>query len=128
MDYGLLDPTRWQAMLEREGAPVSTAAIGLLRREEYLARRGTMLLWRPAGAGCRTELCEYSGAPAADVAVLLVAEEAAVRILLEGGWSRLAALVRQGRVHPYLLKGAEELEAAGLADFIEDLGLVFPRH
>jgi hypothetical protein len=37
-------------------------------------------------------------------------------------------LVRQGRLHPYMLKTMDELEAAGLVEFVEDLGLVFPKH
>jgi hypothetical protein len=37
-------------------------------------------------------------------------------------------LIRQGRLHPYMLKTMDELEAAGLAEFVEDLGLVFPKH
>jgi len=62
------------------------------------------------------------------VAVLLVADREALTALREDGWSPLQAMIRQGRLHPYMLKTMDELEAAGLAEFVEDLGLVFPKH
>jgi hypothetical protein len=37
-------------------------------------------------------------------------------------------LVRRGKLQPYMLKTMNELEVAGLADFVEDLGLIFPKH
>lgn len=115
-------------MLDREGMPASSASIGLLRRKDFAARRGTLLLWRSDAEGCRANLCEYSGAAGSDVAVLLVADDEALAALREGGWAPLPALVRQGRLHPYMLKTMDELEEAGLAEFVEDLGLVFPKH
>ncbi|MEZ5614277.1 MAG: hypothetical protein R3E35_03545 [Rhodocyclaceae bacterium] len=115
-------------MLEREGLPASSASIGLLRRDDFAARRGTLLLWRNDSAGCRAVLSEYNGATAEDTAVLLVADAEALAALREGGLAPLPALVRQGRLHPYMLKTMDELEDAGLAEFVEDLGLVFPKH
>lgn len=115
-------------MLEREGLPASDASIGLLRRDDFASRRGTLLLWRNNRDGCRAELSEYNGAAAEDTAVLLVADAEALAALREGGLAPLPALVRQGRLHPYMLKTMGELEAAGLAEFVEDLGLVFPKH
>lgn len=123
-----LDCAGWQSMLDREGMPASSAAIGLLRRDEFVARRGTLLLWRSESDGCHAVLREYSGAPGADVAVLLVADGDALATLREAGWAPLPSLIRQGRLHPYMLKTMDELEAAGLAGFVEDLGLVFPKH
>ena len=107
-------------MLDREGMPMSTASIGLLRREDFAARCDA--------EGCRADLREYNGAAGDDVAVLLVADDTALAALREGGWAPLPALVRQGRLHPYMLKTMDELEAAGLVEFVEDLGLVFPKH
>jgi len=115
-------------MLDREGMPASSAAIGLLRREDFVARRGTLLLWHGGSEGCRALLREYSGAAGADVAVLLVADGDALAALRDGGWAPLPGLIRQGRLHPYMLKNMDELEEAGLAGFVEDLGLVFPKH
>lgn len=128
MENGFLDCASWQSMLEREGMPASSAAIGLLRREDFGARRGTLLLCGGKNGHGRATLREYSGAAGADVAVLLVGDDAALLALREQGWAPLPGLVRQGRLHPYMLKTMDELEAAGLAEFVEDLGLVFPRH
>jgi hypothetical protein len=128
MDDGFLDCAGWQAMLVREGMPTSGAAIGLLRREDFAARRGTLLLWRNDAEGCCADLCEYSGQCGEDVAVLLVADGAALAALREGGWAVLPGMIRRGSVHPYILKTMDELEAAGLADFVEDMELAVPRH
>lgn len=128
MEDGFLDSAGWQAMLEREGMPESSAAIGLLRREDFTARCGTLLLWCNDTGGCRAVLREYNGRAGEDVAVLLVADREALTALREDGWSPLQAMIRQGRLHPYMLKTMDELAAAGLAEFVEDLGLVFPKH
>ncbi|MBK7135128.1 MAG: hypothetical protein IPH73_02505 [Rhodocyclales bacterium] len=128
MRDGFFNRAGWQSMLDREGMPMSTASIGLLRREDFAARCGTLLLWRRDAEGCRADLREYNGAAGDDVAVLLVADDAALAALREGGLAPLPALVRQGRLHPYMLKTMDELEAAGLVEFVEDLGLVFPKH
>ncbi len=128
MRDGFFNCAGWQAMLEREGMPASGAAVGLLRRDDFAARRGTLLLWRSGSDGCRADLREYSGEAGEDVAVLLVADAEALAALREGGWAPLPALIRQGRLHPYMLKTLDELEEAGLAEFVEDLGLVFPKH
>ena len=128
MDDGFLDCVRWQAMLDREGMPVSSAAIGLLRRDEFAARHGTLLLWRSDAEGCHADLREYSGQYGDDVAVLLVADADALVALHEGGWAVLPGLIRRGRLSPYILTTMDELEAAGLAEFVEDLELAVPRH
>lgn len=128
MRDGFFNCVGWQAMLEREDMPSSGAAIGLLRRDDYAARRGTLLLWRSNAEGCRAVLREYNGAVGDDVAVLLVADAEAVAALREGGLAPLPALIRQGHLHPYMLKTMGELEEAGLAGFVEDLELAVPRH
>ncbi len=128
MEDGFFNCANWQAMLDRESMPASGASIGLLRRKDFAARNGTLILWRSDEAGCRADLCEYSGATGGDVAVLLVADDDAMASLREDGLAPLPALIRQGRLHPYMLKTMDELEEAGLAEFVEDLGLVFPKH
>ena len=52
----------------------------------------------------------------------------ALGTLCAEGYSCIAALVRRGEIRPFVLHAMEDLETAGLADFIESLGLVFPRH
>jgi hypothetical protein len=111
-----------------DGTPLSTesAAIGVLGRADFAARRGTLLLWQPGRDGVGTR--EYQGVAGADVAVLLVADDEALQALRSQGLAPVPALVRQGKLHPYMLKTLDELEAAGLSEFVEDLGLVFPKH
>lgn len=128
MEDGFFDSTRWQAMLDREGMPASRASIGLLRRADFAARRGTLLIWRCDATGCHADLREYSGQYGDDVAVLLVADADALAPLREGGWAVLPSMIRRGRLSPYILKTMGELEAAGLAEFVEDLELAVPRH
>ncbi len=115
-------------MLTREGMPASNASIGLLRREEFDARRGTLLLWQNAEERCRAVLREFCGHYDEDIAVLLVAEPNAFIDVLDGGWAALPGMIRRGRLSPFILKTMDELEAAGLADFIEELELAEPRH
>ena len=115
-------------MLGREAAPPASACIGVLRRSEFAARRGTMLIWRCTADGLQAEFRDYQGNPGGDTAVLLVADDEAVQALRARGLAAISSLVRVGRLHPYMLKTMDELEAAGLADFVEDLGLTFPKH
>ncbi len=128
MDDGFLNCTPWQAMLNREGMPASTASIGLLRRDEFVARRGILLLWRSDADGCHANLREYNGQCGDDVAVLLVTDANALADVLEGGWAALPGMIRRGRLSPFILKTMDELEAVGLAEFVEDLELAVPRH
>jgi len=124
MEDSFLNCASWQAMLACNDMPSSSAAIGLLRRQDFAARRGALLLLRGNAANVR----EYNGAAGEDVAVLLVGDDDALAALRDTGWEPLPALIRQGRVHPYMLKTMDELEEAGLAEFVEDLGLIFPKH
>lgn len=128
MEDGFFNRAGWQAMLDREGLPVSGASIGLLRREDFAARRGTLLLWRRDADGCHAELREYSGHYGDDIAVLLVADTDALVPLREGGWAVLPGMIRRGRLSPYILKTMGELETAGLAEFVDNLELTVPRH
>ncbi|MBV6475916.1 MAG: hypothetical protein MOGDAGHF_01493 [Rhodocyclaceae bacterium] len=128
MSDAFFDYHGWQAWLERAGMPPASAAIGLLQREDHSARCGTLLLLSSRAEGCRVALREYNEAPGDDVAVLLVADADSFAMLRGAGLEKLPGLIRQGRLHAFMLKTLDELEAAGLAEFVEDLGLVFPRH
>lgn len=124
-----LDCASWQAMLDREDLPASDAHVGVLKREAFASRHGKLLVWRGTKEdGARVSLREYSGEPGADVAVLLVADDEAVQALLAEGLPKVPLLVRRGKLHPYMLMAMEQLEDNGLADFVEDLGLAFPKH
>lgn len=114
----------WQAIFERESEPPPDGCLGIIRRADFAAGRGRLLRWRAQHA----ELHEYSAGSAGDVAVLLVADVESVSRLRELGLAAIPPLVRQGKLHPYMLKTMTQLEDAGMMDFVEDLGLVFPKH
>lgn len=128
MEDDFLDRAAWQAMLDREQTPAASACIGVLRRQEFAAKRGTLLAWRGTADQMQAEFRPYQAPAESDVAVLLVIAEDAVKILQTQGAAAIPALVRGGRLHPYMLKTLDGLEAAGLADFVEDMGLTFPKH
>lgn len=123
-----IDCARWQAMLDGEASFAAGACVGLLRREDFAARAGTLLLWKWQGDGMRALTRNYAGTPDHDLAVLLVVDPAAAATLQQQGLAPLRAMVRQGAVHPYILKTMDQLEAGGLEDFIEDLWLTAPHH
>ncbi len=131
-ENAFLDCAGWQAMLEREDIAAASAWIGVLRREDFTSHRGTLLVWRGEGENGATHvsaaLREYAGAAGPDVALLLVVDDDAVNTLRGEGLASMQTLVRQGKLHPYILKTMDQLEDAGLSDFVEDLGLVFPKH
>ncbi len=116
------DIAGWQAMFEGEADSPPDGCIGIIRRADFTAHHGSLLVWR----GGRTVIVDYAGS--SDVAVLLVADEESMLQLRARGFAALPPLIRQGRLHPYILKTLDQLEDAGMMDFIEDLGLVFPKH
>ncbi|MBI4985213.1 MAG: hypothetical protein HZC24_07685 [Rhodocyclales bacterium] len=122
MTDDFLDLAGWQAMLAREPGPLPDDCIAILRRADFAARRGTLLTW---SAG-RAELRAFEGD--GGMAVLLVADAEAIAALRSRGIESIPALVRQGKLHPYILKTMDQLEDAGAMDFVEDVGLVFPKH
>lgn len=123
-----LECALWQRMLDRESALVGGGCIGLLRREDFSARSGCLLIFQGTPQGMRASMRAYLGEAGGDVAVLLVADAEAMQTLQQQGLAALRRLVRQGRLDPYMLKTMDQLEQAGLADFVEDLGLTFPKH
>jgi hypothetical protein len=129
---GFPDCAGWQALLDRQAAGwprlAPDACIAVLRQSDHAACSGTLLLWRGGTNRVQVEARDYTGTAGADVAVLLVIDDDAVPLLRGDGAAAIASLVRRGRLRPFMLKTMAELEAAGLAEFIEDLGLVFPRH
>ncbi|CAI07281.1 hypothetical protein [Aromatoleum aromaticum] len=128
MSDGLLDCAAWKAMLDRDGVPAADASIGVLTKEDFAARHGRVLVWRGTFEGANVTLRSYRGDFDADVAMLLVADRDALAAVLADGLAQVAPLVRRGKLHPYMLRTLEDLEDAGLSDFVEDFGLVFPRH
>lgn len=123
------DDSAWAALLRApQGLPAADLAVGLLRAADFAAQRGELMLWQCGAAGPGLRRVPYAPDRHTGLGVLLVADAAGLAELLDGGLPRLPALVRRGHLRPFVLKSLVELEAAGLADFVEDLGLVFPRH
>ncbi|NMG30083.1 hypothetical protein [Aromatoleum evansii] len=125
---GVLDCAAWKAMLDREDLGAADASVGVLTKDEFAARSGRVLVWRGTPCGASVALRDFRGNFDADVAMLLVAERDALAAVLADGLGEVPQLVRRGRLHPYMLRTLEDLEALGLAEFVEDFGLVFPRH
>ena len=98
--------------------------IGFLTRDDYAARRGRLLVWEPAGFSTRP----YTAALTDDLGLLFVADANDIDRLRREGLAELPLLLRQRRCDQYILKTMEALEAAGLGEFIENLGLNFPIH
>ena len=120
-------------MLDHEGgayAPVSgeSMAIGLLQREDYRSGKGTMLVWELGAEGMHATCRPYGGKNPQDLGLLFVADADDLATLRSEGLACLASMIRRRRFDPYMLKTMAALEAAGLAEFVEDLGLNFPIH
>lgn len=123
-----LDCELWRRWLERERLPHAQAYVGVVDRADFDARCGRMLVWRSATDGVDVALRDYRVEGDPDIAMLLVLDETGERGLLEDGLEGIGRLVRQGRLHAYMLMTLDRLDDVGLADFVEDLGLVFPKH
>lgn len=128
MTDGVLDCAAWKMMLDREDLAAAEASVGVLTKDEFAARTGRVLVWRGTSHGASVDLRDFRGEFDADVAMLLVADCDALSAVLAAGLAEVPLLVRRGKLHPYMLRTLEDLEDAGLADFVEDFGLVFPRH
>lgn len=128
MNENLLDCAAWKAMLDREDIPATDAFVGVVTREGFAQRRGKFLVWRGTAEGAEALLRDLHGEFDGDVAMLLVADDDALQAVLAEGLGGIRPMVRSGRLHPYMLATLDEIEDAGLSDFVEDLGLVFPRH
>lgn len=127
-----LDAASWQKVLAAlpdiaPGVGAGTT-VAFVRGEDFASNGGSAWLWRPGSASRQPESQAYTGGAAQDWGMLLVVSGSALDTLCAAGDSSIAALVRRGEIRPFLLRDAATLEAAGLADFIESLGLGFPRH
>ena len=127
-----LDAASWQKVLATlpdiaPGVGAGTT-VAFVATEDFGSKSGSAWLWRPGGAGRQPESQAYTGGAAQDWGMLLVVSASALDRLCAAGDSCIAALVQRGEIRPFVLHAMEDLETAGLADFIESLGLVFPRH
>ncbi|MEW5890478.1 MAG: hypothetical protein AB1768_15875 [Pseudomonadota bacterium] len=126
-----IEAAEWQDLLQQAAAAWPAVAtrlsIGFLGRADHGARRGRLLPWPPTDGG-PARWRDYRGEAQDDLGLLLVLDEAEAVSLCRGGLAFLPTMVRRGKALPYVLRSADELEAAGLMEFVEDLGLVFPKH
>lgn len=108
---------------DREASGARSPGIGVVSRESFAAGAGPMIVLRP---GVPARVARWPDDE--QVALLLVAAGGAP--VPDEGWSlgELAAAVRGGRMQAYFLCAMDGIEDAGLAAFVEDLGLAFPRH
>lgn len=127
-----LDESSWRQALavlqsvdDHTDRPLAVVFVG---SDDYAAKRGMAWLWWPANPPRAVQHCDYDGWFAADWGMLLVMSEAALETVCAQGESCLARLVRRGAIMPFLLRERDELEAAGLIDFIETLELATPKH
>jgi hypothetical protein len=117
------------AALPRPGAEYRRRlAVAFVGPDDFAAKCGTAWMWWPDGHEPSVEHRDYAGGSSPDWGLLLVISEAALDSLGTEGESCIALLVRRGEIRPFLLQPMEILEAAGLGDLIETLGLAFPRH
>ncbi len=131
-----LDAASWRKLLAAlpDTAPGVGPGVGagptvaFVTSEDFASKSGSAWLWRPGSASRQPESQAYSGSFAQEWGMLLVLGESVLDTLCAAGGSSIAALVRRGEIRPFLLHAMEDLETAGLADFIESLGLAFPRH
>ena len=128
MNDRFFDCVEWKAMLDHEGLSTTDASVGVLTKDDFAARRGSLLVWRGTDGGASVSLRIYSGTFDPDLAILLVADCEALQELIANGLARGPQLARSGRLHPYMLMSLDKLEDAGLSDLVEAIGLVFPRH
>lgn len=127
-----LDAAGWRKVLAAlpditPGAGASPR-VAFVASEDFASRSGSVWVWRPGRADPEPASEAYTGGAAGDWDILLVLGGSALEALCATGSCGIAALVRRGEVRPFLLRDAASLEAAGLADFVESLGLSFPRH
>lgn len=129
IEHAWAESGRWQPLLDALDCPAGAhGAIGLLRGADYALGSGTLLVWQAVDGAWRAAARDYAGSIDPDLSLLLVADEPALQRLLREGAGCVAPLVSRGGLRPFILRTLDELEAAGLADFVEDLGLVFPKH
>jgi hypothetical protein len=127
-----LDEERWWRLLERMpevevagGPPLAVAFIGA---EDYAAKRGQAWLWWPGSRDRQPGSVAFDGGYPADWGLLLVMNDIAIEKVGAGGTAIMSRLVRLFDIKPFVLRRREELDAAGVLEFIETLELATPKH
>ncbi|MCF8199670.1 MAG: hypothetical protein K9J42_12945 [Sulfuritalea sp.] len=126
-----LNEASWQQVLavlpEAECETSETLAVAFINSDDYNTKCGSAWLWWPGNAK-PTERCDFDGRFPAEWGMLLVMSETAMDTVCAVSEPNMAGLVRRLQIKPFLLKQRDELEAAGILDFIESLELATPKH
>lgn len=127
------DRKSWQAWLDRHSGQfagiASGSRIGLVRAGDFATGEGPMLVWEASDTGMNAADAAFKGfEDAAGVEVLLVLDAEAEAVLCREGLDGAPHLMSGGHMRLYVLKAREALEESGLDEFLDGLGLMFPRH
>lgn len=127
-----MDEARWSRLLERlpeveetAGAPL---AVAFIDSADYVAKRGQAWLWWPGSRARATGPVAFDGRFPADWGLLLVMNDMAIAKVGADGTACMAHLARLLDIKPFVLQQRDELEAAGILEFIETLELATPKH
>lgn len=127
-----MDAERWSRLLARmpevmegEGPPLAVAFIGA---DDHAAKRGRAWLWWPGSHARPTGPVAFDGRYAADWGLLLVMNDMAIEKVGADGTAIMAHLVRLFDIKPFVLRRRDELDAAGVLEFIDTLELATPKH
>lgn len=127
-----MDEARWSRLLERlpevaevDGPPL---AVAFIDSADYTAKRGQAWLWWPGSRTRATGPVAFDGRFPADWGLLLVMSDMAIARVGADGTACMAHLARLLDIKPFVLQQRDELEAAGILEFIETLELATPKH
>jgi hypothetical protein len=127
-----MDDERWSRLLERmpevEEAGGPPLAVVFMGNEAFAAKRGQAWLWWPGSRARATGPVAFDGHYPADWGLLLVMNDMAIARVGADGTAIMSHLVRVFDIKPFVLRRREELDAAGVLEFIETLELATPKH
>lgn len=111
-----------------EETPGPPLAVAFMDSAAYAARRGTAWLWWPGSSARPIGPVAFDGRYPDDWGLLLVMNAIALEKVGAGGTAWMSHLVRRLDIKPFVLHQRDELDAAGVLDFIESLELATPKH
>ncbi len=127
-----MDGERWSRLLEclpeveeAVGPPLAVAFMG---SDDFAAKRGQAWLWWPGSRQRAGGYVGFDGHYPADWGLLLVMNDTVIEKVGAGGTAIMSSLVRRFEIRPFVLRQRDELDAAGVLEFIESLELATPKH
>lgn len=127
-----MDDEHWQQLLARlpevEEVPGRPLAVAFIGADDYVAKRGTARLWWPGSRGQPAGPVRFDGRYPDDWGLLLVMNDMAIEKVGADGTACMAHLARLLDIKPFVLRQRDELDAAGVLEFIEALELATPKH